>query len=66
MTTYVCTQLQNGVCQTWAENQNLLDSLAIDSDSAVKIALAMCSVFVIAWILGEIGHLIKVSFTSRF
>lgn len=63
---YVCKELINNQCTTWVVYNSPLDSLAITGEQAVQIAVAMCSVMLTGWILGEIGHMIKASFFSRF
>ncbi len=69
MTQYVCTQFTTinniyGVkaCKNWVELQqttSLADMLAITPIQAGQIAVAMSTIFIIAWILGELGNLIK-------
>ncbi|GAA0324976.1 hypothetical protein GCM10009129_23420 [Psychrobacter aestuarii] len=56
---YVCVELVNGVCQSWAVHTSILDSLAITPVQAGKISTAIILVLVTGWVLGELGRLIK-------
>nr|WP_314232464.1 hypothetical protein [uncultured Moraxella sp.] len=59
MATYVCQEVVNNVCQTWVENQNLLDLLAITPAQAGKITAAICSLLALGFVLGEIAGIVK-------
>lgn len=63
---YVCKELVNNQCVEWVVYNSLFDKLAITSEQASEIAFAMCSVMIVAYFIGEIGHMLKVSFYSRF
>ncbi|MGP4120864.1 hypothetical protein ACT3N8_13730 [Psychrobacter aquimaris] len=56
---YVCIELVNNTCVTWAVQNNILDSLAITPADAGKISVAIIIVLVTGWGIGEIGRLIK-------
>ena len=56
---YVCAELQEGVCVSWVVQPDILASLAITAKDAAAISFAMCGVMVTAWIIGEIGRMIK-------
>lgn len=56
---YVCIELVNNTCVTWAVQNNILDSLAITPADAGKISVAIILVLVTGWGIGEIGRLIK-------
>lgn len=58
---YVCLELVNNTCVTWAVQNNILDSLAITPAQAGKISVAIIIVLVTGWGIGEIGRLIKTS-----
>ena len=59
MATYVCQQVIDNVCQTWVENQNLLDTLAITPEQAGQITVAICSLLAIGFVAGEIASLVR-------
>lgn len=56
---YVCIELVNNTCVTWAVSNNILDSLAITPADAGKISAAIILVLVTGWGIGELGRLIK-------
>lgn len=66
MAQYVCVQLNDGICNQWAVQETLLDVLAITPTQAVEIAIAISMVLITGFIIGQIGHMIKTSFMSRF
>lgn len=66
MATYVCAEIIENTCKTWVENTNLLDTLAITPAQAVEISLSIAGVWITAFIIGELGHMIKVNFERRF
>lgn len=49
MANYVCTQLVNNVCQSWAEYQTSLDMLAITTQQRDSILTATLVVIFTAW-----------------
>lgn len=66
MTTYVCAEVVENICTTWAVSQTWLDVLAITTEQAEQIAGAMVAAMLAAFIIGEIGHMIKVNVEKRF
>lgn len=66
MTTYVCAEVVENICTTWAVSQTWLDALAITTEQAEQIAVSMVSAMLAAFIIGEIGHMIKVNVEKRF
>ena len=72
MTTYVCKEFENVNiygslnCKTWVVNENLIDKLAITQSQAMEISLAMVLVMITGFVIGEIGHMIKINFERRF
>lgn len=66
MATYSCAEFEkikniygSYDCKTWVENTNLLDILAITPVQAGQIAVAICSLFALGFVIGEIGNLIR-------
>ena len=56
---YVCVELLNNTCVTWAVQNNVLDTLAITPAQAGKISAAIILVLVTGSVVGEVGRLIK-------
>ena len=56
---YVCVELVNDVCQSWAVHTSIFDELAITPAQAGQISIAVVVVLVISWSIGEIGRMIK-------
>lgn len=56
---YVCVELLNNTCVTWAVQSNILDTLAITPAQAGKISAAIILVLITGWSIGELGRLIK-------
>lgn len=59
MSTFVCSQVVNNVCQSWVENQSILDALAITPSQAGEITAAICSLLALGFVLGEIAGIVK-------
>lgn len=54
---YVCQTIENDVCIQWVEQSpSVLETLAITRDDAGALALAICSLLVLAYVGGLIGR----------
>lgn len=62
MERYVCIALEQGQCVEWVVQQDLLEVLAITPSQAIEISVAMVTVFIVAFFIGEIGHMIKAKY----
>lgn len=59
---YTCIRLDvtNQKCIEWtSQSATMVDALSITADQAAEISVAMCSVILIAWVIGEIGSMMK-------
>lgn len=59
MANYVCVEPIGNTCNQWAVQESLLDSLAITQQQAGELAVAICGLMILGFILGEMAHLAK-------